>query len=67
MGKAYGMEDLGIEALVGKTILSAEINEEKDLVILKTDSGPLFLTWEGDCCAKCFIQHMETCTFLQLS
>lgn len=53
------MRDLGTEALVGRKILNASINEHKDLVVLETDKGILYLTWEGDCCATCYIEHLS--------
>lgn len=59
MGERYKMEDLGLESLVGLKILVAEINEEKDLVVLHTTQGKRFLTWEGDCCAKCYLAHVS--------
>jgi hypothetical protein len=49
------MIDLEIKALVGRLVLGAQINDEKDLVALYTDKGMLYLTWEGDCCAHCFL------------
>ncbi len=51
------MKDLGISSLVGRTVLKASINDDKDLVVLETDKGKLYLTWEGDCCAKCFLAN----------
>lgn len=58
--KSYSMEDLGIAFLIGKKIKLAEINEEKDLVVLTTqEDKKIYLTWEGDCCASCYIQHVS--------
>jgi len=51
--------DLDINALVGRKILSAEINQEKDLVVLDTDHGKLYLTWVGDCCTNCYLAHFS--------
>lgn len=62
--KSYRMKDLGIEALVGRKVLSAAINDENDLVILETDGGKLFLTWEGGCCSKCYLAHVSGVEFL---
>jgi len=59
MSKNYRMKNLGIKALVGRFIKSASINQEKDLIILDTETGKLFLTWEGDCCAHCFIANVS--------
>lgn len=58
-GKKYGMENLGIKALLGRKVLAASINDEKDLVVLDTDKGRLFLSWVGDCCAKCYIANFS--------
>jgi hypothetical protein len=59
MEKRYRMKDLGIETLIGREVLSAGINEDKDMVVLETDKGPLFLTWEGDCCSRCFLANVS--------
>ncbi len=59
MNKSYNMKDLGIEALIGRKVLSASINAKNDLVVLDTDKGNLYLTWEGDCCAKCFLANIN--------
>lgn len=52
-------ESLKIDVLVGKKIYNAWINEEKDLVILGTDEGYYWLTWTGDCCARCYLAHVN--------
>lgn len=57
-------KNLVIEDLIGKHVISAEINIAKDLVILNTTTGKLFLSWEGDCCAHCFLQHIEGSSLL---
>lgn len=57
--KMYKMRSLDIDALVGRTILEASINSTKDFVYLKTDKGSLYLTWVGDCCANCYIEHID--------
>jgi hypothetical protein len=57
--KDYDMSSIGIEALVGRKIVSASINLQKDYVVLETDKGKLFLTWEGDCCAHCFLANVS--------
>lgn len=64
MSKHYTMKNLGIHILARRTIISAEINDSKDLVILETDKGKLFLTWEGDCCANCFLANVSGTEFL---
>ncbi len=48
-----------INSLVGQTVLSAQINETKDIVILDTDRGRMYLTWVGDCCAQCFLANFS--------
>lgn len=53
------LKDLGTEILVGKFIKDAFINDDKDLVVLDTDQGKLYLTWEGDCCAICYLENMS--------
>lgn len=53
------MENLGLEYLVGKKIKSADTNDSNDLVVLKTDSETIYLTWNGDCCAHCFLANMS--------
>lgn len=55
--KAYSAKDLKMSYLIGKTIVSAEINSDRDIVLLKTDTENIWLTWYGDCCAKCFIEN----------
>jgi hypothetical protein len=55
----YSMTDVGLGALVGRKVLAASINAEKDLVALDTDKGKLFLSWVGDCCAHCYLAHMS--------
>lgn len=63
-GERYGMESLEIDSLVGLTITNALINTEKDLVVLGTDQGKRYLSWVGDCCAHCFIEHVSGVEFL---
>jgi hypothetical protein len=62
--KKFSMKDLGVEALVGRHVVSAKINEGKDAVILETKTGNLYLSWVGDCCASCFIEHFNGVEFL---
>lgn len=59
MNKSYSMENLGMDYLVGKKIKSADINSDNDLVVLKTEDETIYLTWNGDCCAHCFIANMS--------
>lgn len=64
MKRTYDAKDIGVESLVGRTILSAFINDSKDAVLLKTDDGDYYLRWEGDCRANCFIAHINGAEFL---
>lgn len=59
MKKTYNAKNIGLESLIGKTILSAFINESNDAVVLKTDDGDYYLRWEGYCCASCYIAHIN--------
>lgn len=59
MGKPYDMKSLGIPALVGRKVRDAVINPEHDMVILRTNLGSLYLTWEGGCCSKCYLNHVN--------
>lgn len=49
------MKNLEMSDLVGKKVLSATVNSEKDYVKLETDNGAYYLTWNGDCCSRCYI------------
>lgn len=51
--------DLGIHALVGRKVKKANINPEKDCVVLDCEDGRLYITWVGDCCAKCYLAHVN--------
>lgn len=64
MRRDYNAKDLGIQALIGRKVLAAFINDEKDAIKLETDKGDLFLRWEGDCCAHCYIAHINGSEFL---
>lgn len=64
MNRRYKEENIGIESLVGRKILSAKINSEKDAMLLETDEGNFFLNWEGDCCAHCYIAHINGANLL---
>jgi hypothetical protein len=59
MEKTYREKNLGVQALVGQKILAAFINDDKNAMALKTESGDFYLKWEGDCCAQCFIAHIN--------
>lgn len=48
-----------IEELVGRKITKAEINSGHNDVRLETEKGALFLSWNGDCCSKCYLYHIE--------
>jgi hypothetical protein len=58
MEKSYSMKNIGIGSLVGSKVLSAKINEDHDLVILETQGKSFYLTWTGDCCAHCYLNHV---------
>lgn len=45
--------------LIGATISAAKINDERDRVLLDTDQGTFFLSWNGDCCAQCYMCHIS--------
>lgn len=51
--------DSNLNLLIGRKIISAKINQEKDVIVLYTDKGDLFLSWVGSCCSKCFIAHIS--------
>ena len=53
------VRDTGFKYLEGKKIKSAAINPSKDVVVLKTEEESIYLTWSGDCCAYCFLAHVE--------
>lgn len=59
MNRNYNAKKIDINSLVGRKILNAFINSDKDAVVLKTDEGDFFLKWEGDCCAQCYIAHIN--------
>lgn len=51
--------ELKITDLVGAHVNNATINDRNDLIVLETDKGKYFLTFEGDCCATCFLAHIN--------
>jgi hypothetical protein len=55
----YNEKSIGIKSLIGQKILSAFINPEKTAVLLKTNNGDFYLKWEGECCAECYIAHVN--------
>lgn len=59
MGESYKMVDMGIHALVGRKVKKASINAEKDCVVLDCEDGRLYLTWIGECCATCYLAHVN--------
>ena len=52
-----------LEKLVGVKVRRATIHAGD--VFLDTDAGVYVLVPEGDCCAHCFIEHVEGAEFLQ--
>ncbi len=59
MSGTYREVNIGMKSLVGKKVLNALTNDSKDAVLLETDDGNYFLRWSGDCCAQCFIAHVN--------
>lgn len=57
--RTYNEKTLDPSSLVGRTILDIKINSDKDAIKLTTDDGEYFLSWDGDCCAHCYIQHIS--------
>ena len=60
----YEEKEMEFDSLVGRKVLSATINDKKDFIVLDTDKGVLYLTWVGDCCAQCFLAHVNGTCFL---
>jgi len=60
----YSMHNQDIKSIIGRKVLEARINEEKNYVYLLTDKGPVHLTWVGECCASCYIAHVEGSDYL---
>lgn len=52
-------EAIDLGSLIGLVVREARINNEKDLVILDTNKGKRYLTWEGECCSTCFLAHVS--------
>jgi hypothetical protein len=52
-----------LTSLINKTLNKAFINDDNDLILLDVGSGDdrriLYLTFSGDCCAKCFVAHVS--------
>jgi hypothetical protein len=49
-----------IEQLVGRKTVSVEINEEKDLMLLKFEDGSqLYISATGGCCSKSWFEHVS--------
>lgn len=55
---SYG-RSLEMKSLIGKNINGAEISGDHELVVLDTDDGKYYLTWHGDCCARCFLANVS--------
>lgn len=62
--KMYNMNNLGIGFLNGLYVISAEINEDNDYVVLNTKDKKVHLSWVGDCCAHCYLAHVNGSGFL---
>lgn len=54
----------GDEILIGRTIHSIWINDEKDLIELETDSGWLCIVIESDCCSESWVEHVSLSEFI---
>jgi hypothetical protein len=52
-----------LTSLVNKELNGALINQDNDLILLDVGSEEsrriLYLTFSGDCCAKCFVAHVN--------
>lgn len=59
------MEQFNLDKLVGLKIISAEINKGNDFIKLHTNEGLLFMNFTGECCAVCFIAHINGSEFLK--
>ena len=46
-----------MKSLIGCKVEKAEINKENNLVVLTTDKGSFYLSFQGDCCAQCYLAH----------
>ena len=57
--KYFTMVDLGIDYLINESIISAQINEEKTIVILITPFEIYYLTWTIDCRENCFLAEIQ--------
>ncbi len=47
----------GLEQLVGAKLLDARYDGTS--IFLNTTTGSIALTPEGDCCARCYVQHVS--------
>lgn len=45
--------------LIGKKVTKAFIDDKKTSVILQLEEEIIQLTWQGDCCAICFLAHVN--------
>lgn len=43
--------------LIGKVIKSILINEENDLIVINTETTPVYLSFVGGCCSSCYVEH----------
>lgn len=64
------MNNQDLNRLIGLKITSAVINETNDVIeltvvqdtvvdALSQDEGNLYITFEGECCAKCYVYHVN--------
>jgi len=52
-------KELTMGELAGKKVISASINDDKDVIVLQTETGPLYLSWVGNCCSHCYLAHIS--------
>lgn len=53
------MENLTIEYLVGKTLTAVDVNNENDVIQLKTSEGETFQMYhEQDCCESVYVEDI---------
>jgi hypothetical protein len=53
------MENLTIAYLVGKTLIAVDVNNENDVIQLKTSEGEIFQMYhEQDCCESVYVEDI---------